>query len=129
LLDRTLIVLASEFSRDMIMEGKPGSTANDQTTFPVEKLQEMKHYGQHRHFTGGSCVLMFGGGIKRGSLYGATANERPFVAIENPISVMDLHATVLSAMGISPKTAFDIEGRPFYPTEDGKGKAVSDLFS
>ena len=41
---------------------------------------------------------------------------------------MDLHATVLSAMGISPKTAFDIEGRPFYPTEDGKGKAVSDLF-
>ena len=129
LLDRTLIVLASEFSRDMIMEGKPGSTANDQTTFPVDKLQEMKHYGQHRHFTGGSCVLMFGGGIKRGLLYGASANERPFVAIENPISVMDLHATVLSAMGISPKTAFDIEGRPFYPTEDGKGKAVSDLFS
>ena len=128
LLDRTLIVLASEFSRDMIMEGKPGSTANDQTTFPVDKLQEMKHYGQHRHFTGGSCVLMFGGGIKRGLLYGASANERPFVAIENPISVMDLHATVLLAMGISPKTAFDIEGRPFYPTEDGKGKAVSDLF-
>ena len=26
LLDRTLIVLASEFSRDAIMEGRPGST-------------------------------------------------------------------------------------------------------
>ena len=129
LLDRTLIVLASEFSRDMIMEGKPGSTANDQTTYPVEKLQEMKHYGQHRHFTGGSCVLMFGGGIKRGQLYGSSATERPFVAVENPISVMDLHATVLTAMGISPKTAFDIEGRPFYPTEDGKGKAVRELFA
>jgi uncharacterized protein (DUF1501 family) len=33
LLDRTLIVIASEFSRDALMEGKPGSTANDQTTF------------------------------------------------------------------------------------------------
>jgi hypothetical protein len=128
LLDRTLVVLASEFSRDMIMEGKPGSTANDQTTFPVEKIQEMKHYGQHRHFTGGSCVLMFGGGIKRGNLHGASANERPFVAIDKPISVMDLHATIFTAMGISPKTVFDVEGRPFYPTEDGKGQAVRELF-
>lgn len=128
LLDRTLVVIASEFSRDMIMEGKPGSTANDQTTFPVEKLEEMKHYGQHRHFTGGSCVVMFGGGIRRGMLYGASSVERPFVAVEDPISVMDLHATVLTAMGISPKTAFSVEGRPFYPTEDGKGKAVNELF-
>ncbi|MEQ1827410.1 MAG: DUF1501 domain-containing protein [Pirellula sp.] len=129
ILNRTLVVLASEFSRDMIMEGKPGSTANDQTTFPVEKLQEMKHYGQHRHFTGGSCVLMFGGGIKRGTLYGASATERPFVAIEKPLSVMDLHATILTAMGISPKTAYEIEGRPFYPTEDGKGTPAMELFS
>lgn len=129
LLDRTLVILASEFSRDMIMEGKPGSTANDQTTDPVDKLQEMKHYGQHRHFTGGSCVLMFGGGIRRGSLYGASSVERPFVAIEDPISVMDLHATIFTAMGISPKTTFDIEGRPFYPTEDGKGVAAKGLFA
>ncbi len=128
LLDRTLVILASEFSRDMIMEGKPGSTANDQTSFPVEKLAEMKHYGQHRHFTGGSCVLMFGGGIKRGVLYGASAPERPYVAIEKPISVMDLHATIFTAMGISPKTTFEVEGRPFYPTEDGQGKAVRELF-
>ena len=28
-------------------------------------------------------------------------------------------------MGISPKTAFDVEKRPFYATEDGKGKPVS----
>ncbi len=129
LLDRTLVILASEFSRDMIMEGKPGSTANDQTTHPVEKIGEMKHYGQHRHFTGASCVLMFGGGIQRGKLYGASAVERPFVAVENPISVMDLHATILTAMGISPKTSFEIEGRPFYPTEDGKGVPVRALFA
>ena len=129
LLDRTLVILASEFSRDMIMEGKPGSSANDQTSFPVEKLAEMKHYGQHRHFTGGASVLMFGGGMNRGLLYGASAVERPFVAITNPVSVMDLHATILTAMGISPKTTFEIEGRPFYPTEDGLGKPVTDLFA
>ena len=128
LLDRTLVILASEFSRDMIMEGKPGSTANDQTTFPVEKLSEMKHYGQHRHFTGGASVLMFGGGIRKGLLYGASAKERPFVAIEKPVSVMDLHATIFTAMGISPKTTFEVEGRPFYPTEDGQGKAIQELF-
>ncbi len=128
LLDRTLVIIASEFSRDMIMEGKPGSTANDQTQFPVETLSEMKHYGQHRHFTGGSNVVMFGGGMKRGLLYGASANERPFVAVEKPMTVMDLHATIFTAMGVSPKTTFEIEGRPFYPTEDGKGKAVQELF-
>ena len=129
LLDRTLVILASEFSRDMIMEGKPGSTAGDQTTFPVETLAEMKHYGQHRHFTGSSNVVMFGGGMKRGFVYGASAPERPYVAVEKPLSVMDLHATIFTAMGISPKTTFQVEGRPFYPTEDGKGKAARELFA
>jgi hypothetical protein len=51
------------------------------------------------------------------------------VAIENPVSVGDLHATILTAMGISPKTAFEIEKRPFYVTEDGKGKPVDALFA
>ena len=44
----------------------------------------MKHYGLHRHFTGGTSVVMFGGGMKRGFLYGKTAEERPLVAVENP---------------------------------------------
>jgi hypothetical protein len=26
----------------------------------------MKHYGLHRHFTGGTSVAMFGGGVKKG---------------------------------------------------------------
>ncbi len=128
LLNRTLVILASEFSRDMIMEGKPGSNANDQATEKVDALQELKHYGQHRHFTGASCVVMWGGGVKRGVLYGASASERPFVAVEKPLSVSDLHATIFTAMGISPKTAFDVEKRPFYATEDGRGQAVMELF-
>ena len=129
LLDRTLVILASEFSRDMIMEGKPGSNANDQTIEPVDKLKELKHYGQHRHFTGASCVVMWGGGVKKGVIHGASAVERPFVAVKDPISVTDLHATIFTAMGISPKTAFDVEQRPFYATPDGLGQPVMELFA
>ena len=128
LLDRTLVIVASEFSRDAIMEGKPGSEARDQATHKVDAITEEKHYGLHRHFTGGTSVAMFGGGVKKGYLYGKTADERPLVAVENPVSVMDLHATIMTAMGVSPKTEFTIEGRPFYVTEDGKGKAVTDIF-
>ena len=129
LLDRTLVVIASEFSRDAIMEGQPGSSANDQATHKVNEVTEMKHYGLHRHFTGGTSVVMFGGGMKSGFVYGKTADERPLMAIENPVTVTDLHATIMTAMGISPKTGFDIEGRPFYVTEDGKGRAVGDVFA
>ena len=129
LLNRTLVVIASEFSRDAMIEGIPGSNAKDQATAPSETLQEMKHYGLHRHFTGGTSVVMFGGGVKKGFVYGQTADERPLIAVKNPMPVMDLHATIFTAMGISPKTAFDIEGRPFYATEDGKGKAVKEIFA
>lgn len=128
LLDRTLVVIASEFSRDMLIEGVPGSKARDQSRAKTDVLKNPKHYGLHRHFTGGSSVVMFGGGMKKGFLYGKTADERPCLAIENPVSITDLHATIFTAMGISPKTAFDIERRPFYATVDGKGKAVKDVF-
>nr|MBA3481628.1 DUF1501 domain-containing protein [Pirellulales bacterium] len=117
------------FSRDMMIEGVPGSTAKDQSRAKSDTLQEMVHYGLHRHFTGGSSVLLFGGGVKRGFLYGETAAERPLVAIKNPVSVTDLHATIFTAMGISPKTEFTIEKRPFYVTEDGKGQVVEELFA
>jgi hypothetical protein len=129
MLDRTLVVIASEFSRDMIIEGIPGSNARDQSRAPTDVLQEMKQYGLHRHFTGSSSVVLFGGGMKRGFLYGRSAPERPCLAIESPVSVADLHATIYTAMGISPKTAFDIEKRPFYATPDGKGQAVKELFA
>lgn len=128
LLDRTLVVLASEFSRDMMVEGVPGSTAPDQSRAPADKMSEMKQYGLHRHFTGASCLLMFGGGIQRGLLYGKTADERPLLTIENPLSVSDVHATIFRALGIPADTAIDVERRPFYITEDGKGKPVEALF-
>jgi len=129
LLDRTLVVIASEFSRDMMIEGVPGSTARDQSRAASKTLEEPKHYGLHRHFTGGTSVVMFGGGTKKGFLYGKTADQRPLLAVENPVSVMDLHATIFTAMGISPQTAFEVEKRPFYATRDGRGKPVFDVFA
>jgi hypothetical protein len=130
LLDRTLVVIASEFSRDMIIEGRPGGAdAGDQAHSPKDFLQKPNHYGQHRHFTGGSTVVMFGGGMQRGLVYGKTAEERPCLAIENPVTITDLHATLFTAMGISPKTVYEIEGRPFYATEDGKGTPVKAVFA
>ena len=129
LLDRTLVILASEFSRDMMIEGVPGSTAKDQSRAKTEKLQEMKHYGLHRHFTGGTSVMMWGGGVKKGFVYGKTADERPLMAVENPLSIEDLHATIYTAMGINPKTAYEVEKRPFYATKDGIGKAATDIFA
>ena len=129
LLDRTLVVIATEFSRDMMIEGIPGSNARDQSRARSETMQQMIHYGLHRHFTGSVSVVMFGGGMRRGFLYGETAPERPLVVTRNPVPIRDLHATIFTAMGISPRTAFDVERRPFYATEDGHGRAVQALFA
>jgi len=129
LLDRTLVVIASEFSRDMMIEGVPGSSARDQSRARTKTLQESKHYGLHRHFTGGTSVAMFGGGVKKGFLYGRTADERPLLAVENPVPVENLHATIFQAMGINAKTAYEVEKRPFYITKDGHGKPVNDIFA
>ncbi len=129
LLDRTLVVLASEFSRDMMIEGVPGSTAKDQSRAKTDFLEKPIHYGLHRHFTGSASVLMFGGGVKRGFLYGETAAERPCLVTKNPVTVSDMHATIMHLMGISPQTAFDVERRPFYVTKDGKGQPVLDVIA
>jgi len=128
LLDRTLIVLASEFSRDMMIEGKPDNTVKNQVVVP-DVITEMKHYGMHRHFTDAGSVLMVGGGMKRGYLHGKTADERPCKTLEKRVVIEDLHASIYRAMGISPKLSYEIEKRPFYVTRDGLGKPVMDLFA
>jgi len=128
LLSRTLVVLASEFGRDMLTEGKAGKQVRDQVTVP-DVITEPKHYGMHRHFTGAGCVLMWGGGIKKGLLYGKTAEERPCTTIENPVSMEDLHATIYHALGIPPDLSYVVEKRPIYVTKDGKGKPIAELFA
>src|SRR5687767_3078813 len=128
LLNRTLIVLASEFSRDSLVEGKPDNQVKDQVEVP-NVINELKHYGMHRHFTDAGCVLLFGGGIKKGYLHGRTADERPCKTLDKRVVIEDLHASIFSALGISPKLAYEIEKRPFYVTRDGLGKPVPDLFT
>lgn len=127
-LDRTMIILASEFSRDMMVEGRPGEKVKEQVNQP-DILSDMKFYGMHRHFTDGSSMLMFGGGIKRGFVYGKTADERPCKTIENPVKIDGVHQTIYHALGIAEDTQYEIEKRPFYTTPDGKGKAVMDLLA
>lgn len=127
LLDRTLIVLASEFSRDMLIEGKENARVRDQVQIP-DKLQDMKFYGMHRHFTDAGCTLLWGGGIKKGHVYGTTADERPCKAVTDPVPIEDLHATIYTAMGISPKLSYEVERRPVYVTKDGLGKPIESLF-
>jgi hypothetical protein len=128
LLDRTLIVLASEFSRDALIEGKPDKRVKDQVPVP-DTIEDMKNYGMHRHFTDAGCVLLFGGGMKRGHLHGLTADERPCKTIKDRVIIEDLHASLFHALGISPKLAYEIEKRPFYVTRDGEGKVIPDLFA
>jgi len=127
LLNRTLIVLASEFSRDMMVEGRPDQKVKDQVVQP-DVINELKYYGMHRHFTDAGCVLLFGGGMRRGHLYGRTADERPCKTVEHPLAIADLHASIYRAVGISPKLAYEVERRPFYVTHDGLGKPVMELF-
>jgi hypothetical protein len=128
LLNRTLIVLASEFSRDALLEGKPDKPVKDQVDQP-ETVEDMKFYGMHRHFTDAGSVLLFGGGIKRGHLHGLTADERPCKTIKDRVVIEDLHATIYGALGISPRLSYDIEKRPFYVTRDGVGKPIMELFA
>jgi hypothetical protein len=128
LLNRTLVVFASEFGRDMITEGKPGQEVKNQVDQP-DIMTEPKHYGMHRHFTEAGSVLMFGGGAPRGKVYGQTADERPCRIIKNPVTIDDLHATIYTALGIAPDTSYEVEKRPFYVTKDGKGKAIPELLA
>lgn len=127
-LDRTLVVLASEFSRDMMVEGRPGVQVRDQVTVP-DYMEEKSQYGMHRHFTDGCSLLMFGGGIKKGAIYGKTSDERPCATIDKPVGIDEIHQTIYHALGIQPETNYVIEGRPFYTTPDGHGEAVLDLFA
>lgn len=126
LLDRTLVIVASEFGRDMMTEGKPGQEVKQQVNQPTI-MTEPKHYGMHRHFTEATSVLLFGGGTPKGKLYGKTADERPCTIVENPVTIDDLHATIYSALGIAANAYYEVEKRPFYVTKDGKGKIVDAL--
>src|SRR5690606_36250975 len=128
LLDRTLVVLASEFSRDMMTEGRPGATVKEQVDQP-EHIHGQKQYGMHRPFRDGCSILIFGGGIKQGFVYGSTADERPCKTVDKPIRIPEIHQTIYHTLGVPPDAHAVAEGRPFYTTPEGTGKAELELLA
>jgi hypothetical protein len=127
-LDRTLIVLASEFSRDILLEGRPGAQVQDQVEQP-DVIHDLKNFGMHRHFTDGCSMLMFGGGIKKAYVHGKTADERPCKTLEKKIVIDQVHQSIYHALGIAGDAHYVVEKRPFYTTPDGIAKPEMALFA
>jgi hypothetical protein len=76
----------------------------------------------------GFTMWMAGGGVKGGLSYGAT-DEFGFKAVENRVSIHDLHATILYLLGIDhEKLTYPYAGRDFRLT-DVQGNVVRDILA
>ena len=92
-------------------------------------IENEKMYGFHGHFSSGNCLSFFGGGFKQGLRLWQTADRHPMVPVEKPVPLNDAYATIYKALGIPADTNYVTEGRPFYVTKNGKGKAVEELLA
>ena len=105
MLDETLIVFGTEFGRTPMAQGN----------------------GSDHHIKGFS-MWMAGGGIKGGMTYGNT-DEFGYSAVEKPVPVHDIHATMLHLMGIDhKKLAFKFQGRDFRLT-DVHGNVLNEILT
>jgi hypothetical protein len=109
LLDSTLVIWGGEFGRTPMNEARSGS----------------KFLGRDHHpraFT----VWMAGAGIKRGVTVGRT-DDIGYNVVEDPISVHDLHATILHLMGLDhTRLTYKFQGRDFRLT-DVSGELVKKI--
>ena len=113
LLDETLVIWGGEFGRTPVVE-LPESGAGKGTG------RDHNPYG----FT----MWLAGGGVKGGYIHGAT-DEFGYQAVEKPVHVHDLHATLLHLLGFDhEKLTFRYAGRDFRLT-DVHGKVVKDLLA
>jgi hypothetical protein len=104
LLDKTLVVVGTEFGRPPEFDGR-GGRGHQGTTF---------------------SMVLAGGGLKHCGAYGVT-DELSKKPVENPVPLVDFHATIHAAMGIDPSKELMDGTRPV-PITDG-GQAVAALFS
>jgi hypothetical protein len=110
LLQETLVVISGEFGRTPVLE-----------VSGLVKVQNGRDHNSH-----GFSALLAGGGVKGGTTYGNT-DDFGFKAVENPVHIHDLHATVLHAMGIDhTKLTYRYSGRDFRLT-DVAGNVVHDI--
>jgi uncharacterized protein (DUF1501 family) len=111
LLDHTLVVWGGEFGRTPMNEGRNG----------------VPFLGRDHHphaFT----MWLAGGGIKRGVAIGAT-DELGYRPTADPVSVHDLHATMLHLLGFDhTKLTYRFQGRDFRLT-DVEGEVVAKLLA
>ena len=132
LLERTLVCIMTEFGRTIASDPSAGREAEgfaERNTGEKLIIENEKMYGFHGHFSSCNCMTFFGGGFKKGFVYGKTANEHPMLAVEKPINLDDTRATIYKALGITADHHYVTEGRPFYVTKDGKGQAVDELLA
>ncbi len=108
LFDSTLVLWGGEFGRTPVAE-RPALNGRD-----------------HNHY-GFTCWLA-GGGIRGGIAHGAT-DEFGFQAVENPVSVHDLHATMLHQLGFDhERLTYRYAGRDFRLT-DVEGNVVREILA
>ena len=113
LLKDTLVVCGSEFGRTPVVEvgGGAGNTQNGR---------------DHNPF--GFTMWLAGGGVKGGTIYGAT-DDFGFKAIDKPVHVHDLHATILHLLGVDhTKLTYRYSGRDFRLT-DVAGNVLHDIIA
>jgi len=115
MLEETLVIWGGEFGRTPVVElPTPGANAG-------------KMNGRdHNHY--GFSMWMAGGGVKGGTVYGAT-DEFGFRAEVDPVHVHDLHATILHLLGFDhTKFTYRHAGRDFRLT-DVHGNVVKALIA
>lgn len=97
LLEDTLVVWGGEFGRTPMLENRGGT--------------DNKFIGRD-HNPGGFTIWMAGGGVKPGMTYGAT-DPIGYEAIQDRVSVHDLHATMMHLMGFDhEKLTYPANGVP-----------------
>jgi hypothetical protein len=115
LFEETLVICGGEFGRTPTVE-LPQAGAN------AGKINGRDH--NHWGFT----VWLAGGGVKGGQVYGAT-DEFGFKAVENPVHVHDLHATILKLLGFDhTRLTYRYAGRDFRLT-DVHGNVIDALIA
>jgi hypothetical protein len=115
LFEDTLVVCGTEFGRTPVLETGGGGAGGRVT-----------NGRDHNPF--GFSIWLAGGGIKGGMTYGRT-DDFGFKAIENPVHIHDLHATILHLMGIDhEKLTYNYSGRDFRLT-DVAGNVLHDIIA